>query len=100
MKLGVMNARRLLIVSCGIVLLACNSQGHEKPEMQASRVECKDPRPEMCTQHYQPVCATRDNGVRCVTTPCDSTETATYSNGCMACADSAVYSYVEGACEQ
>ena len=89
---------RLLIVLGAIVLVACNEQDQTAPGPGAGAVECRDPRPEMCTQDYQPVCATRDNGVRCVTTPCDSTETATYSNGCMACADPAVYYYVEGAC--
>jgi hypothetical protein len=59
---------------------------------------CSEPRPEACTQEYRPVCAERDNGVRCVTTPCDSTEKKTYSNGCTACSDPLVYSYEPGAC--
>ena len=91
---------KFLLFSCAAVLLACTTPGQSLPEARASAVKCEDPRPEMCTQHYQPVCATRDNGVRCVTTPCDSTETRTYSNGCMACADPAVYYYYEGPCEK
>lgn len=66
----------------------------------AGRVECSEPRPQFCTRDYRPVCATRDNGVRCVTTPCDSTEQRTYSNGCSACADAAVYFHVPGACDE
>ena len=63
-------------------------------------IHCKSPRPELCSMDYNPVCATRDNGVRCVTTPCASTETATYSNGCSACSDKKVYSYVLGECKE
>ncbi len=61
-------------------------------------VACTEPRPEACTREYCPVCAERDNGVRCVTTPCDSTEQKTYSNGCTACSDPLVYSYEPDAC--
>lgn len=59
---------------------------------------CSDPRPEICTKEYRPVCATRDNGVRCVTTPCDSTEQKTYGNSCTACSDQRVYGYDSGRC--
>ena len=45
---------------------------------------CTDPRPEICTAQYDPVCA---GGV-------------TYSNGCAACSDAAVQSYVQGACSE
>ncbi|MDX1697313.1 MAG: hypothetical protein R3308_03460 [Thiohalobacterales bacterium] len=93
-------AAKCLLLSCITVLFACTAHEQVVPEAGASAVQCEDPRPEMCTQHYQPVCATRDSGIRCVTTPCDSTETRTYSNGCMACADPAVYYYSEGACEE
>lgn len=54
----------------------------------------------MCTREYFPVCATRDTGVRCVTTPCPSSEEKTYSNGCTACSDVKVLEYRLGACEQ
>ena len=60
--------------------------------------ECKSPRPQMCTKEYRPVCATRDTGVRCVTTPCPSTELVTNSNACTACSDEKVFGYIPGAC--
>lgn len=60
--------------------------------------ECKEPRLQMCTKQYSPVCATRDTGVRCITTPCPSTELVTKSNACMACADEKVFSFTPGAC--
>ncbi len=62
-------------------------------------VVCTDPRPQICTHDYNPVCATRDTGVRCVTTPCPTTEEITYSNGCAACSDKRVISYQPGSCE-
>ena len=64
----------------------------------SSQTQCKSPRSQMCTREYRPVCATRDTGIRCVTTPCPSTEKFTKSNACTACADEKVFSYAEGAC--
>jgi hypothetical protein len=61
--------------------------------------ECSDPRPQICTMDYTPVCAQRDTGIRCVTTPCPSSEWKTYSNGCSACSDSDVSGYRSGSCE-
>jgi len=63
-----------------------------------SAIQCNDPRRKACTKEYRPVCATRDTGVRCVTTPCSSTELVTKGNACTACADEKVSSYVPGAC--
>jgi hypothetical protein len=59
---------------------------------------CTEPRPQMCTMDYRPVCATRDTGVRCIKAPCPSSEQKTYSNGCSACSDATVSEYVEGEC--
>ncbi len=79
-----------------LALVACKAQ--DEPA-SSGIVDCSDPRPEMCTREYRPVCALRDTGIRCVTEPCDSAEHKTYSNACDACADKAVYSYAPGACE-
>jgi len=59
---------------------------------------CPETRPEVCTFDYTPVCATRDTGIRCVTTPCPSTELKTYSNACSACADKKVIGYTPNEC--
>ena len=48
---------------------------------------CEDPRPEMCTMHYAPVCGVLDGG-----------DKKTYSNACTACSDHAVTGYTDGAC--
>jgi hypothetical protein len=55
---------------------------------QPARIVCKDPRPEICTMDYRPVCATKSDGTQ-----------ATYSNGCGACSDPEVVEYREGECE-
>ncbi len=49
---------------------------------------CKDPRPEICTMDYRPVCGTKSDGTQ-----------ATYSNGCGACSDPEVVEYVQGECK-
>jgi hypothetical protein len=49
---------------------------------------CQDPRPEVCTQQYDPVCARLQNGAY-----------QTYANACMACSHPEVQAYRAGACE-
>jgi hypothetical protein len=51
-------------------------------------IRCTEPRPEVCTQEYRPVCATlSDGGER------------TYASGCVACADVRVLGYRRDPCE-
>lgn len=57
-------------------------------------------RPEMCTKEYRPVCGEVDNGVRCITTPCDSTDRRTFGNACMACADPKTVGHWPVPCER
>jgi hypothetical protein len=82
--------------------VACGSPHPAPSAADAPRdaVECADPRSPICTQDYLPVCGLRDTGIRCVTTPCDSTEWKTYSNACTACSDPGVERYRPGACER
>lgn len=49
---------------------------------------CPEPRPEICTMDYTPVCARHTDG-----------SFKTYSNGCTACTNPSVEGYVEDACE-
>ncbi len=60
------------------------NQGTDKQET----VSCPEPRPQICTQDYHPVCAVRQDG-----------SYKTYANGCSACSDPEVTGYREGACE-
>lgn len=86
-------------------LAACGGQGDvgaaPGAALRASEpglTACTDPRPEMCTREYRPVCAVRDTGIRCITTPCDSTEEKTYGNACDACSDPKVHGHRPGEC--
>jgi hypothetical protein len=89
------------LVLIALTGLACSGTPGERPapdEGAAGWVACEPPRPEMCTREWRPVCARRDTGVRCVTTPCPSWETKTYGNSCSACADPAVHGWRPGEC--
>lgn len=61
-------------------------------------IACPQRRAEVCAQIYKPVCATLDTQARCVTTPCPSQTTKTFSNSCMACANRNVTGFIDGAC--
>jgi len=71
------------------------------PQGRLAFVPC-DPenRPSACTKEYRPVCAEVDNGVRCVTTPCDSTDQKEFATGCTACADAKTQGYWPIACAE
>jgi hypothetical protein len=60
---------------------------------------CPERRPEACIEIFQPVCAERDTGIRCITANCQSTEKVEYANSCKACADKSVIGYSSDRCE-
>ncbi len=68
------------------------------PAQEATFTQCET-QPEVCTLDYNPVCALVDNGVRCITEPCPSTDAVTFPNGCNACANTALGHY-PGTCEE
>ena len=81
----------------GSSLMGCQTGSKaNKPKNNSLFVQCKSPRPEICTEQYLPVCASKDTGIRCVTTPCPSEEKVTYPNACSACADPKVHGYIPG----
>ncbi len=94
--------RTLLLFTLMIGIASCASS--KKTDMPTASTavyrKCPDERAQICTREYMPVCATRDTGVRCVTTPCPSSELKTYSNGCTACADEKVLGYIANACTE
>jgi len=55
---------------------------------------CLDPRPEVCTKQYRPVC-----GHRCAAPPCTEADRRSYGNGCDACADASVRAHRPGRCD-
>jgi len=52
-------------------------------------VTCPEPRPQMCTMDYRPVCAQMKDG-----------SSKEYSNGCTSCSDPNVSGYRDGACKE
>lgn len=71
------------------------------PQGRLAFTQC-DPenRPQACTREYKPVCAEVDNGVRCVTQPCDSTDQKEFGNGCTACSETKTQGYWPIACAE
>ena len=69
-----------------------------EPELPSASalVLCTDPRPQMCTMHFDPVCGE----LRCAEEPCEKRATRTYSNACAACSDPDVVGYRRGACPE
>lgn len=93
------SALLLLIAISACVQLGASEEstaGNAGMDVSNEMVRCTTPRPEICYELYQPVCAVRDTGVRCVTTPCPSTEKVTFSNDCKACADPKVFGFQRG----
>lgn len=78
--------------------LACAKQNPDNSANKPQVINCLEPRPQVCTKEYRPVCAARDTKIRCITVPCPSVEFVSYPNACTACFDSRVYYYRPGAC--
>ena len=80
-KLMFLFKRLLVVVVLSSVIAGCNSM----PEVSS---QCKEPRPQMCTMIYQPVCGIDKLG-----------QFKTYSSDCNACSHVNVTGYNEDACE-
>ena len=75
-----------IVVALGVLLSACT--GTVTPDTSSSEgVTCVDPRPQVCTMEYNPVCVVLSDG-----------SSKLYSSPCNACADDAVKNYLPGAC--
>ena len=59
-------------------------------ETRSDLTACTDPRPEVCTMDYTPVCALREVS--------GAEQWKTYSNACTACSDATVVGYRTDAC--
>jgi hypothetical protein len=76
----------VLLAMSGCAAKETTKSSETKPDNPNKQI-CPEPRPEMCTQQYDPVCGQFSRGGN-----------QTYSNGCSACSDKAVESYVPGEC--
>jgi len=72
-----------------LLLVSCAYSGETKTVATAESVVCKEPRSQICTREYNPVCATLKDGT-----------TKTAATGCTACSDSQVVSYEMGECKK
>jgi len=88
-----------------VFLSACtaNTPGQErKPfepaEPRANWSSCPEQRPEMCPQHYNPVCGYEVEPLN--SNPDPEGPSKTYSNACSACANTKVVGYLPGACPE
>ncbi|MDH5633422.1 MAG: hypothetical protein OEZ10_10575 [Gammaproteobacteria bacterium] len=89
----------LICISILMLVLILSTQNVLAAQALPEPGTCTDPRPQVCTMDYNPVCADRDTGIRCIKAPCPATEKKTYSNACHACADAKVRSFRPGACD-
>lgn len=76
----------------GLVLLlgGCGQEAAQPPPGESANLRiCEEPRPEICTADYDPVCGTLDDGSR-----------QTFSNGCNACSNPRVKGFEAKACPE
>ena len=76
--------RIILGALLAIVLTGCQTQ-----PVPILVTQCADPRPQVCTMEYAPVCADLAEG-----------GTRQYASACNACADSMVSGYLQGECPE
>ena len=77
----------MLLITPVLMIAGCTQPDADNVQKAPNRTLCTDPRPQICTREYNPVCATRTDG-----------SSQSYATGCTACADTKVISYVPGAC--
>ena len=71
-----------------LLVLLSSCAGKTPVTASVGETLCVDPRPQVCTMDYLPVCAALQDGTE-----------ATYPNACGACADTGVRSHRPGICE-
>jgi len=81
------NLNRLFaVVLFSVCQFSCaNTQEVLMPDVKL--IQCSEPRPEVCTQHYQPVCGFEHDDNH-----------KTFPNACTACSNPEIVSYYDGKC--
>jgi len=83
--------RSFSLFSLSLLLVACATTTDEKNDIHEpgalDLILCEEPRPQICTREYNPVCATLKDGAA-----------RTASTGCTSCSDPEVVGYKMGAC--
>lgn len=77
-----------VIAILGLQVMGCSkgTAAEKKIETETLTI-CTDPRPQICTMDYRPVCGQKKDG-----------SVKTYSNGCSSCSDPDVVGYRDGEC--
>lgn len=70
----------------------------ELADSKTNWTQCPEQRPEMCPQHYDPVCGYEFNPKDAAPGP--NSQPKTYSNSCSACANAKIAGYKPGACPE
>ena len=85
--------KKWMVVGVAVLALAACGSNEVKEEAEIAEKEgveqCSEPRPQMCTMEYRPVCGITKDGAD-----------KTYGNGCGACGDAEVISFTEGECAE
>ena len=86
--------RSFLLVSLSLLSVSCATSYDEKNEINnepgaLDLILCEEPRPQVCTREYNPVCGTLQDG-----------STKTGSTGCTSCSDHEVMGYKMGVCSK
>ena len=83
--------RLFSLFSISLLVYGCATTNDDKNNINEpgalDLILCEEPRPQVCTREYNPVCATLKDG-----------STKTGSTGCTSCSDPEVVGYKMGAC--
>jgi len=83
-----------LLLAMFVLVSGCQSDGKNNQagadSDAVSELEmCVDPRPQICTMEYVPVCGVRDGG-----------EKESFPSGCGACSNNEIVGYLSGECAE
>ena len=88
------NSRIFLLVTLSLLSVACATLYDEENENKnynepgaLDLILCEEPRPQICTREFNPVCATLQDG-----------GSKTHATGCTSCSDPDVVGYKMGTC--
>lgn len=78
----------ILVIACVVGAACATPPGGRVEASGPATTACTEPRPQICTANYDPVCARLGDGTY-----------ATYANACMACGDGDVSGHRPGPCD-
>jgi hypothetical protein len=95
--------RRRAVLLAAALALGCGASldAPKPPRAFQDLTRCEEPRPDVCTYEYDPVCGLIRTVVVCPDASCkDRIAWRNYSNACTACADREVESWKPGRCPE